>query len=276
MKNAGVRFVLALLVTLASAVWQRRTGPTYPARGSVTVGGSAVSLRLTRSHGGPGDQPVRVEAPADVAGSVAWRRYPTGDAWTVVPMAREAGALVAALPHQPPAGKLEYQVRLAKGGETAVFPARPAVTRFKGEVPAAILVPHVLCMFLSMLFGTMAALAALAGARTRSLSWITFALIAVGGFVLGPLVQKAAFDAYWTGVPFGWDLTDNKTLLAGIYWAAALVFVRRRDDTKVARIAVVAAAAATLLVFAIPHSTWGSEIKWEKTAGGAPVSGSSR
>ena len=39
-------------------------------------------------------------------------------------------------------------------------------------------------------------------------------LLAVGGFILGPLVQNYAFGELWTGVPFGWDLTDNKTLIA--------------------------------------------------------------
>ena len=130
-------------------------------------------------------------------------------------------------------------------------------------MPTAVLVPHVLCMFLGMLFSTAAALAALAGAPIRRLALATFGLIAVGGFILGPIVQKAAFGAYWTGVPFGWDLTDNKTLLAGLFWAAALVALRGGDGRREARVAVVAAAVATLLVFAIPHSTWGSEIAWE-------------
>ncbi len=274
MKKPAVRWTLALLVTLASAVWQRRSGPTYPMRGSVAPGGAAIALKLTRTHGGPGDQPVRVAAPdAGVTGIVAFRRYPTNEGWTDLPMAREGKDLVAALPHQPPAGKLEYQVRLSKGSDTAVFPPRPAVTRFKGDVPAAILVPHVLCMFLGMLVSTAAGLAALAGAPSRRLALVTFGLIAVGGFLLGPLVQKAAFDAYWTGVPFGWDLTDNKTLLAGAIWAIALAVLRRGDAGRSARAAVVAAAAATLVVFAIPHSTWGSEIKWEETRA---VSGSSR
>lgn len=264
MKSPAVRWTLALLVTLASAVWQRRSGPTYPVRGRVTLAGADVPLRLTRTHGGPGDQPVRVAAPdATVTGIVAWRRTPTREAWTFLPMAREGSDLVAALPHQPPAGKLEYQVRLAKGAETAVFPERPAVTRFKGDVPAAALVPHVLCMFLGMLTSTAAGLAAVSGARTRALALATFGLIALGGFVLGPIVQKAAFGAYWTGVPFGWDLTDNKTLLAGLFWGAALLTLRRSDGTKAARAAVALAALATLLVFAIPHSTWGSEIRWE-------------
>jgi hypothetical protein len=269
-KRPSVRFALALLVTLASAAWQRRSGPTYPVRGSVDVGGSAVALRLTRTHGGPGGQPVRVAAPAGVDGAVAFRRYPTADAWTTLPMARDGGDLTAVLPHQPPAGKLEYQVRLSKGGDTALFPPRPAVTRFKGDVAAAVLVPHVLCMFLAMLFSTAAGLAALAGAPTRRLALVTFALIAVGGFVLGPLVQKAAFDAYWTGVPFGWDLTDNKTLVAGLFWAGALLVPR---SGRPARAAVLAAAVATLAVFAIPHSTWGSEIRWDQRGA---VSGSNR
>jgi hypothetical protein len=262
-KNRAARFALALLVTLVSAAWQRRSGPTYPVRGRVAVGGTAIDLKLTRTHGGPGDQPVRVAAPEGVAGTVAYRRYPTGEAWTPLPMAREGGDLVAGLPHQPPAGKLEYQVRLAKGADTAVFPPRPAVTRFKGDVPVAVLVPHVLCMFLGMLFSTAAGLAVLAGAPARRLALVTFGLIAVGGFILGPIVQKHAFDAYWTGVPFGWDLTDNKTLIAGAFWAVALLALRRGESGRAARAAVLAAAVTTLVVFAIPHSTWGSEIKWE-------------
>jgi hypothetical protein len=264
-KSRAVRFAVALLVTLVSAVWQRRSGPTYPVRGRVPVGGTAVDLELTRTHGGPGDQPVRIAAPdAELTGAVAFRRYPADDAWTVLPMARDGGELVAALPHQPPAGKLEYRVRLAKGGSTAVFPPLPAVTRFKGDVPVAVLVPHVLCMFLGMLFSTAAGLAVLAGAPARRLALVTFGLIAVGGFILGPIVQKHAFDAYWTGVPFGWDLTDNKTLIAGAFWAAALLALSRGEAGRGARAAVLAAAVATLLVFAIPHSTWGSEIKWEQ------------
>lgn len=261
MKKPAVRFALALAITLVSAFWQRRSGPTYPVRGSVALGGTSIDLKLTRTHGGWGDQPVRVAAPdAGVTGAVAFRRYPTSDPWTVVPMARWQGDLIAALPHQPPAGKLEYQVRLAKGAATATFPPRPAVTRFKGEVRMAILVPHVLCMFLGMLLSTATGLAALAGAPTRALAVATLALIAVGGFVLGPIVQKAAFGAYWTGVPFGWDLTDNKTLVAFLFWAAALLVQRPGHD---ARVEIMSAAATTLLVFAIPHSTWGSEIKWE-------------
>ena len=265
MKKPAVRYALAFLITVLSAIYQRLSGPTYPVRGHVVLGGKEVRYKLTRTHGGAGDQPVRVTVPdRAVSGTVAWRRYPTNDDWSFLPMTRSDDALEAALPHQPPAGKLEYQVRLTTGAETVLAPPRPAVTRFKGDVSTPLLVTHVAVMFTGMLVSTAAGLAALVpGLPLRRRSLIALGLILLGGFVLGPLVQKAAFGEYWTGIPWGWDLTDNKTLFAALFWAAA-VFLQRKGEDR--RPAVLAAALATLVVFAIPHSVWGSEIRWESTA----------
>ncbi|HEY3286736.1 MAG TPA: hypothetical protein VGJ96_06400 [Gemmatimonadaceae bacterium] len=265
MQNRRILWVVAVVITLVSAVYQRMTGPTYPARGTVQLGGTALKLKLTRTHGGPGDQPVVIAA-ADtaIAGEIAWRRYPTQEAWQRTPLAREGGELRAALPHQPVAGKLEYQVHLTRGSESAVFPERPAITRFRDAVPAYVLIPHVSAMFFFMLFATAAALGALVRApQARRDAYIGMALLAVGGFVLGPLMQKIAFGAWWTGIPFGWDLTDNKTLFAAIAWAFVWWRMRGQRD---ARAAIIVAAVVTLGVFAIPHSTWGSEVDWSATA----------
>jgi hypothetical protein len=86
-------------------------------------------------------------------------------------------------------------------------------------------------------------------------------LIGTGGFLLGPAIQKMAFDAWWTGIPFGHDLTDNKTLIAGVAWITAAWRLRSGES---ARWAIVIASAATLVVFAIPHSAWGSQIHWDQ------------
>ena len=37
------------------------------------------------------------------------------------------------------------------------------------------------------------------GARQRLLAWLAFGTLTVGGMILGPIVQKHAFGAYWTG-----------------------------------------------------------------------------
>ncbi|MBK9966560.1 MAG: hypothetical protein IPP07_17425 [Holophagales bacterium] len=94
-----------------------------------------------------------------VTGSVAWRRYPTKDPFVLLPMVREGGELKAALPHQPPAGKLEYQVRLQRGAETVVFPASRPSRGSRGAVPAVILAPHIVTMFTGMLVANAASLA---------------------------------------------------------------------------------------------------------------------
>jgi hypothetical protein len=256
-------WLLALLVTLSSAVYQRLTGPTRPARGTVSVGGAEVKLRLLRSWAGEGDLAVRVDAPdAKVTGSVAWRRYPTNDPFEALPMARDGETLKAALPHQPPAGKVEYQVRLEREGASALFPERPAIARFKGAVSNVVIVPHVFTMFTGMLVANAAGLLALRGERKLlRISLVVVVLLSVGGLFLGPLVQKQAFDAYWTGWPFGSDLTDNKTAVAVLAWAVAAVLARGGRD---ARRAVVVAALVTLVVFMVPHSAWGSQIDWSK------------
>ena len=255
-------WVLAVLITLASAVYQRLSGPTYPLRASVTLAADEYRFRLTRTHEGSTDQPIRLRiADPDVTGEVKWRRYPTDDAWQTLVMRRSGDWLETALPNQPAAGKLEYQVRLQKGGDRAIVPERPAITRFKGVVSPYVLGPHILAMFLSMLVGTRAGLAALAGHDAKRFTYHAFGLLILGGFVLGPAVQKQAFDEWWAGVPYGWDLTDNKTLIAGLAWAWAVWALARRQAS--ARLAVAVAAFATLAVFMIPHSVWGSEIKWD-------------
>ena len=170
-------------------------------------------------------------------------------------MAREGDSLKAVLPHQP-RGEAPVPGPPPRGGEKALFPERPAITRFKGAVSPAILTPHIVAMFTGMLVANAAGLLALRGEkRLFRISLVVIALLSIGGLFLGPLVQKAAFGAYWTGWPFGSDLTDNKTAVAVLAWAIAAFRARGGRD---ARVAVGVAALVTLAVFMVPHSAWGS------------------
>lgn len=267
--RSGLLWVVAVVVTVGLAVWQRLSGPTYPVRGTVRVGGAEVKVMLARSGETGQELPVAVAAPASVQGEVAWRRFPTDDPWNVQPLERRDGVLHGAIPSQPPAGKVEVQLRLTDlAGTTVIFPEKPAVARFKAAVPGSLLLPHILAMFLAMAVATRAGLAALAGeARLQRYAWTTFALLGVGGFLLGPAVQKFAFGAWWTGVPFGWDLTDNKTLLAGMAWVWALWRLRQGSA---ARLSVLLATVVMLVVFSIPHSVWGSQLDWRQIPSAAP------
>ncbi|MFO8175486.1 MAG: hypothetical protein R6T96_14455 [Longimicrobiales bacterium] len=90
--------------------------------------------------------------------------------------------------------------------------------------------------------------------------------MSIGGMILGPIVQKHAFGAFWTGWPFGYDLTDNKTLLMWIVWVGVAVLLRKRRDPRdwLARSGVLLAAVVMLTVYVIPHSLQGSEFNYEE------------
>ena len=263
MKNICL-WILAFLITATAAVYQRMTGPTYPIHGTIVFQGGEIDYRLERSHESLQDYHIRIEAPnPELRGKVEFKRFKSGDEWSRMPMIREGNDLTAALPHQPPAGKLAYRVILIKqNDEVSLTGDDPVVIRFKGTVPGWVLIPHIIIMFAAMLFSTRAGIEAFRPKKNpRVLVIWTTGLLFIGGIILGPLVQKFAFGALWTGFPFGTDLTDNKTLIAMIGWIVALIVGRKDRD---ARVWVIIAALLLLAVYLIPHSLLGSELDYSQ------------
>lgn len=258
-----IRIVLAILITLGAVYYQRKTGPTYPVEGKMTWQGSQIEFNLLRSHGGEGDQPVEIIIPdTSLKAFLVFRRYKANEPWKMMKMYRNGDKLIAGIPHQPPAGKVEYYIIVSDVAQYLKIPQdKKVLTRFKGNVPKSVLIPHVMFMFLAMLLSTLAGLEALVNGRYmyRFALWATILLFA-GGMILGPLVQKMAFGQLWTGIPLGWDLTDNKTLIAALAWILALWKGRKG---RTARIWIIGAAAILLIVYSIPHSVQGSELNYE-------------
>lgn len=258
MKRSVLLWIIAVLVTLSGAMYQRLTGPTKPIRVNADVAGEQVKGRLIRSQTIDVPVPISLRAGEGLSGDVRWRRWPGEHPWYTVPLKREGDRLVGELPPQSvTAARIEYEVRIAdEQGSTATFKAR---LRFKGEVPATVLAVHVVAMFLGMLFSLRAGLEALSkGPHLMRLAIVTLVCLGGGGLLLGPVVQKYAFEAYWTGWPVGEDLTDNKLALAVLVWLLAAWQIRRGR-----RWWAVAASAVTLAVFMIPHSLHGSTHDWE-------------
>jgi hypothetical protein len=256
-------WALAILITCGSAIFQRMTGPTYPYRGEVVFENQTIKFKFDRSHEGSDNHKVSLSiADKDIKGTLVYKRYKSNDTLTYVPMLREGDNLYAEFPGQPTAGKTQYQVVLSKGDKSTQIPEKAVVLRFKGAVPALYLFPHILIMFLAMLFSIKAGIEALR--KEPKLNWLipwTLGLLFVGGMVLGPIVQYYAFGAFWTGIPFGFDLTDNKTLFALIAWIVAFIAIRRGKSIKTWTLI---ASIVLFLVYMIPHSVLGSEIDYTK------------
>jgi hypothetical protein len=246
-------WLVAVVITLVAARYQRVTGPTYPLHGTTTMGGSRFRWVLERTHAGAGDHVVRIDIHStEIQGTLEWKPLAAGD-WQAISMTQQGSALVASIPHQPIATKVAYRVRLTHVGRDIVLPEQgAAVLRFRGDVPAWVLIPHILAMFAAMLYSTRAGLETLNRApQYDALVFRTIAALIVGGIVLGCLVSGYAFRAPWGGFPISNDLTDNKTLLALIVWVAAAGALRLGRPP---RSWVLGASVVTLLVYMIPHS----------------------
>ena len=271
-------WILAIIITLSAAYYQRKTGPTYPNRVSVTVNDSLYGLKLVRSIeiGSRPEVKLHIQD-TSVKAVLLYKRFRADEVYQksdfefkaypvhsfimnkIFGMSEEKG-FFAEVPVQPAAGKLQYYIEITdKKGTQTIMKDEPVVIRFKGPVPSSVLTPHILIMFLAMLFSTAAGLMALFRMPSfRKTGIWTLVMLAAGGMILGPLVQKYAFGELWTGVPFGWDLTDNKTLIAFVFWLLAVVMNRKKEKP----LFTILAAVILLLVYSIPHSMFGSELDY--------------
>jgi len=251
---------LALLMTLGALVYQNLTGPTHPKRIEFRLADAQeYLLKLPRSQGGEFDCSVELDIPDTLlTGELYFRHFPTNEEWQSTRLIRNREKLVALLPHQPPAGKLEYYLLLKHAGQVFRVPyGEQVVIRFRGDVPAGIIIPHASLMFVSMLLSNLSLLLALFNIRQyRLYGWIATVALFIGGLILGPLVQKFAFGQLWTGFPMGYDLTDNKTLIAFAFWLIAIIGNLKKDR----RYLTILAGLVMLVIFSIPHSVRGSRL----------------
>ncbi|MCX7909032.1 MAG: hypothetical protein N2560_05890 [Ignavibacteria bacterium] len=263
MKKNILLWIISVLIMLGLAIYQRMTGPTHPLNGSFKIENQKVRYTLLRSWGENSDAFIKIVVPNQiVSGYFKFRRHPSYDDWSTKPLERKGDTLIAVIPQQPPAGKIMYQIFLTdiKGNEFKIPPYDPVVIRFKGVVPSYFLIPHIFFMFFSMVFGIRTFFEAFfVKMNLNRLTLWTLIFLFVGGAILGPVVQYYAFGVFWSGWPFGHDLTDNKTLLSLVFWAIALWRLKKNpSDVKWPIIAAIVMIAAYL----IPHSVLGSEIDY--------------
>ncbi len=272
-----ILWFVAIIITIGAALYQRTTGPTYPKKMDLKVNDSIYDIKLIRSLDLSERSQVKLKISDTTVKATLWfKRFKSDEDYQMSPFSyriypvnsllmnkfgiTEEEGFFADVPPQPPAGKLQYFIELTDSkGSAFLMKETPVVIRFKGSVPSYVLVPHILLMFLAMLFSTAAGLMSIFKYPSyKKYGLITLVLFIAGGMILGPVVQKFAFGEFWTGIPFGWDLTDNKTLIALIFWILA-VFMNRKTN-KPAYTAL--AAIVLLLVYSIPHSMFGSELDY--------------
>lgn len=261
MKKKILFLVLAVVITMTAAIYQRMTGPSYPKTFRVTINSQEIKGELPRSGNTGVNASIELRnVPVGFSATLFYKRFPSNDGYTPEPFERTGSNLVAYLPSELPAGKLAYYLQIGQGFNIVnIFMEQPVIIRYKGEVPGYILIPHILFMFFAMLLSSLAGIFALGKVESYKFwSWLAITFLFLGGLIFGPIVQQYAFGEAWTGFPFGYDLTDNKTLIAFLAWVIALLLNWKKERPSL----IVGAAVVLLVIFSIPHSAMGSELNY--------------
>ena len=274
-------WILAIIITIACLSYQDKTGPTYPLEDNIEVFGENIHFKFLRSETIGTDLQIMLldPVPSEISGYVKYRRLKSNDEWSIVQMesgsfefkrrweVQSVDGLGAKLPSlKERAGKYEFFVFITKEGSEpiSVTGDKPIFARYKAAVPAWALLVHILIIFVSMAIGIRTVLEAIVNGKFKWMIWASIISLILGGFVLGPIVQWYAFGVWWSGIPFGHDWTDNKVVFELIFWFIAAYMNRgsRRN-----RWSVYFAGVATLLVYFIPHSIFGSEYNYQTGSG---------
>ena len=254
-------WIVAIILTAISIFYQNTTGPTYPKKGHIVFGGKQIDYKLERSFLINQECPVKIYTDDSlIKGSLIWKRFNTLDNESSKPMRYENGYLIAELDKQDrTATKLQYYIQLSTnqpGTQNELHDYIPdktgVVIRFRGDVPFLIIILHIIFIFAFELMSLKTGMEFFRKEpRYKIYTFWTIGLAIVGGFILGPLVQYYAFGEFWTGFPFGFDLTDNKMIIAFAAWIVTLIALYK---SKKPGYWVLGATVLTIAIFLIPHS----------------------
>ena len=152
MKKA-ILWTLAILITIGSAIYQRETGPTYPKKVEINIGNKTLSFKLPTSGETGTNQLIQIpDNDTSITVNLKYKRFPVNETFSDVRFLNTEEGLLAYLPQQPPAGKLEYYLTFKDNQTDQTVSTDHVIIRFKGKVPGWVLIPHI--FFFNSLFSS--------------------------------------------------------------------------------------------------------------------------
>ena len=265
-----VRYGVAVILTIVLLGIARRISTRHPSDFSQQIGDVTAShTTVTEDFGDGPVLDVQLSSPTGLTALVFYSET-DGGPYVSDTLTGTSDGFTGVLPVLQKGSKWFYHIVILKGEKSvAVFPPYGnQFIKFKGHVPPHVLIPHIFCMFAIVFFGLLTVFSAFdltrgKGDLKKSLRYLLLTIIFafIGGFPLGYYVAYLAFGVGWGGIPFGWDITDNKTVLLFVFWLVTLILARRglkgesmaiSENTYL--ILTVVSLAVTIFTFMIPHS----------------------
>jgi len=165
-------------------------------------------------------------------------------------------------------GSEEERITLPEMNSGQIKPVR---LKFEGKVPAYIVIPHIFAIFAAIFFAALTLFTAVDLKRGRgtlgeSVKYcgITVALLFIGFIPFGWAMNYFAFGVLWEAIPFGRDVTDNKSQIMFLFWLVTLIMVKgtlwgKGEDKNLVSARgystlVIISFVATMIILGVPHS----------------------
>jgi hypothetical protein len=291
------KVVLAVLITMALLVVAHRASQRQVPVVIETTTYGELTLSHTCNHIFKGDNTtadldVIVSGglvPEDAVIALYYEPRTTDTAETTNPPARVEAITIpgrnlvyrVSVPNQGRGTEFSYrfQVEDAAGRVLATIPVEEGKDkpkqlwfRFEGPRSVVLLIAHIACMFGSFLLMVFVLLTAFEDVKNNAVRirlgkqtlWATIILF-LGTFPIGIWLEHQVYATYWTGIPFGRDITDSKALVIFIYWLVMLYLLRGsalsndpRGDVvgpTAARWTAIVGVVLSLALYLVPHSS---------------------
>ncbi len=205
----------------------------------------------------------------------AFLSYKAGEAtFNIEPMEPiETNGYYATIPSQPRGTNVEYYIEVR--GDSDLIARLPRDGGgfhlvYEGIPNRALLIAHVLLMFLSLALLLLVGLLSLRAFKKRQIALHVprLALLATGvffiaSFVLGAVVAYQTYGKAWAGFPIGNDITDNKSLAIFLYFLISTILYKGsalRQDPSLDALPIrtipyvyLVGVLLSVILFAIPH-----------------------
>ncbi len=222
-----------LMVEVADNPWQRKLGITHEPLGN-TSNTKGYTIKAVINN------PKSLELQS---GGINVYYSIDGENYNEIRMelTDEPNEFEARIPGQKPGTAVSYYISVTdKDSHLTQLPKYAPYNSFnfrvipaRGHASASILWAHVIFIMGAIIFVVGAAYYGVKFLskgyginKVIQMSGIATGMIFVGGFPLGFLLAYQVYGTPWTGIPFGWDITDNKTLVIFLYWGISLLLVR--------------------------------------------------
>ena len=134
--------------------------------------------------------------------------------------------------------------------------------RWEGKASFILLLLHIFLMIAAMFLLIHALYYAICYLQTQEKEQLLVKCVNWGvlvffitGFPIGWIIEKQVLGNYWEGIPFGWDITDSKTLFIMLYWLIPII-LRKWEKISIKGFArwTVFGVIFTVAMFLLPHS----------------------